>query len=175
MERYLKSKMKRSPKIKPKVDKEMVKYLKGLGKKDTDVHYVYHKFLNKFMTTKRGKFYTMKIKNKKGQIVKKRFQSYKDEFKFIGYKLMIEAEKFAKLYPDYVQVVRCDDDWHAGSSLIIIQHKNKKDYMGTTIQYIPQCTGEQPIRFFLYDSHRTSLIKALKNIGTTIRKGKLTK
>jgi hypothetical protein len=103
-----------------------------------DVHKCYHEFLRRFCE--------------------------KDDdavFKYKGYDLMQRVERWAKRWSHDVQLVHCDDDYHAGSLLVLIQHQQPHDYMGCTVVFIPQCTGEAPIRFFLYNDDRDSLIKAL--------------
>lgn len=104
-----------------------------------DVHRVYHQFAKKFKKD--------------------------DKFLFTGYDLMERAEKWAKKFPGDVRIVGCDDSVHASSSLVLIEHRANTDYMGTTVVYVPQCTGESPIEFFLYPSHRSSLLKALHEIA----------
>lgn len=86
-------------------------------------------------------------------------------WKLKGYDFMCAAEKWAKKYPE-VQVVGVDDDHHASSSLILVPHydKRRKDYWGTTVVYIAQCSGEEPITFFLYPSHLEGLMDAFANI-----------
>lgn len=128
----------------------------GMGHPDTDVHYVYHKFLKKFTKIIRT--------GKSRKIGGKQYYFTKEEWRWTGYAMMRKVAEWAKQFPDYIEITRCDDDWHAGSDLVLIQHKDKKGYFGTTIVYIPQCTGEKPIRFFLYECHRKNLIKALQNI-----------
>lgn len=116
-------------------------------KKDDNVHYLWHKFLNKF-------------------------QDKAGRWKLIGYPLMMRVEEWIKKYPHDIQLVQCDDSVHASSSLILFEHKCKNDYMGTTVVYIPQCTGEQPIEFFLYPDNVTSLIKALQVVENNYKKNK---
>lgn len=85
---------------------------------------------------------------------------------------MEAAEKFAKTHKD-VKLVWCDDNVHASSLLVFVPHgdpqaKLKLDkstcgepYWGTSVTYIPQCTGEKPITFFLYPGHLRGLLEAL--------------
>ena len=77
-----------------------------------------------------------------------------------GYELMEAADKWAEKHPE-VQTVVVDDDHHATSDLVIMPHENGKDFMGLTVLYIPQCTGENPTRFFLYPRAIQRLIEAL--------------
>lgn len=87
------------------------------------------------------------------------------EWKWIGYDLMKRVEKWAKKYPSEVHIVGVDDDVFASSVLVLIEARTHDSYMGTSVIYIPQCTGEKPIRFFLYPCHRAGLITALKEIA----------
>lgn len=69
-------------------------------------------------------------------------------------------------YPNHVQHVGCDDSYHSSSDLILVEHAtqaaaDRPKYMGTTVLYIPQCSGEKPIHFFLYPGHKMALMKAL--------------
>ena len=75
---------------------------------------------------------------------------------------MRKIEKFIKKNPDIIEV-RCDDDVHAGSSLYLIPHENKKEYWGTTVLFVPQCTPDKNT-FFLYPEHLDNLIKELQEI-----------
>lgn len=84
-----------------------------------------------------------------------------ETWNMIGYDLMRAVRRWAKPYKNDVKVVGCDDDFHASSSLVLIEHKAEDQYMGTTVVFIPQCTGEKPTRFFLYPRHRTELIMSL--------------
>lgn len=94
----------------------------------------------------------------------KRFRNKDETWRFVGYDLMQRVENWAKKYPTGVWVLSCDDNYFSSSVLILIEHRTKNRYMGTTVVYIPQCAGEQPIRFFLYPDHRDSLIAALTQI-----------
>lgn len=74
-------------------------------------------------------------------------------------------DRWALKYPQDVRTVRVDDSYHAGSNLYLIEHKEKDRYMGTTVVFVPQCSGETPITFFLYPSHRAGLLRALQGIA----------
>ena len=107
--------------------------------RDENVHYVYHKFVDKFMVV--GKW------------------------KFKGYDLIIAVERWALKYPSDVIVTYCDDSYHASSLLVFIKHQAiKHPYWGTTMVYIPQCTGENPIEIFLYPTHATNLRACLAKL-----------
>lgn len=81
-----------------------------------------------------------------------------------GWNLIQAMERFAKRNPKDVQQVGIDDSHFASSDLFLIDHKVPREYMGTTVLYVPQCTGEKPISFFLYPRHCNALVKALKKI-----------
>ncbi len=93
-----------------------------------------------------------------------------DSWVYVGYALMTRVDKWAERFPKDVQVLSCDDHAHAGSSLVIIEHKAPRRYMGTTVVFIPQCTGENPICFFLYPEHRKAFVKALQSLDGPMRK-----
>lgn len=86
------------------------------------------------------------------------------KWKYSGYDFSKRVEKWATKWPSDVRVVRCDDGVFAGSNLVLIEHRAADAYMGTTVVYIPQCTGEPPTDFFLYPSHRAGLLAALREI-----------
>ena len=88
-----------------------------------------------------------------------------DDWKYRGYDLMKRVKTWAKKYPDDVTITGCDDAVFAGSDLVLIEHRSDKLYMGTSVVYIPQCTSENPIQFFLYPGHRFALIAALRRLG----------
>lgn len=108
-------------------------------KTTTDIHRVWHAFQKKFMTE--GGF----------------------NFKTEGYALMVAVEQWAKRYPNDVQVTGCDDSYHSGSDLVLIEHKTENSYMGTTVVVIPQ--NGSPCEFFLYPGHRKDLQHALQVIA----------
>jgi len=86
-----------------------------------------------------------------------------------NYDAMVLAEKFANKNPS-VKIVGVDDDVHAGSDLVIIPHIDKYHLWGLSVEYIPQCTGESPIRFFLYPGHLKRLIETLQDYAKIARK-----
>ena len=86
-----------------------------------------------------------------------------NEWKYSGWEAMQKMERFMKRFPQVVEV-GVDDDYFASSSLYFIPHSTKTDYMGTSVVYIPQCTGEDPIAFFLYEGHAKNLADVLKTL-----------
>ena len=98
-------------------------------------------------------------------------------WKYKGYEFMCAVEKWAKKYPE-VQIVGVDDNHHASSSLVLVPHfdKRRHDYWGTTVVYIPQCSGEDAIDFFLYPGHLEGLVEGFKalqlfSLKTGLRRG----
>lgn len=86
-----------------------------------------------------------------------------------GYNLMEAVREWAESYPDDVRVVLCDDDAHATSLLVLIEHccrvPGREHYMGTSVVFIPQCvTNLTPAVFFLYGRDREGLIHTLQAI-----------
>jgi hypothetical protein len=95
----------------------------------------------------------------------RRFKT-KNGFKYRskGHDLMIDVEKWAKRHPKDVRIVGVDDSYFASSFMVLIEHKTTRSYMGTSVVVIPQCTGEDPLEFFLYPSHRKGLMETLRSI-----------
>jgi hypothetical protein len=95
-----------------------------------------------------------------------------------GYELMKKVSRWAKHYPDDVHILSCDDNHHCGSDLVLIEHKPQKpikgkyEWFGITVVYIPQCSGEDPIQFFLYPGHQNGLERKLREIRLKVRKFK---
>jgi len=77
-----------------------------------------------------------------------------------GYEKMEEADAFAEKHPDKIHVVPVDDSWFSSSSLYLVDHHNEKEFMGTSVVYIPQ-NGGDGAEFFLYPGHRRALMDAL--------------
>lgn len=95
---------------------------------------------------------------------KKFMPNRKRGWRWSGYDLMKRVADWAEGRAD-VHIVACDDDWFCSSSLVVIEHSAPRKWMGLTVVYIPQCTGEQPISFFLYPNHATTLVKLLKTLN----------
>lgn len=109
-------------------------------KKSEFLHRLFHKILKKFGD---GEHFTMK-----------------------GWDLMQAMRKFAKGHPE-IQHAGVDDSSFSGSDIWLIPHyidskKFGREYMGTTLLYIPQCSGEAPIEMFMYPAHLEGVLKALK-------------
>lgn len=84
---------------------------------------------------------------------------YNEVYKWSGHAMMKRVDEFVKQYPS-VKVTRVDDHVFAGSYLVFVPVKD----MGHYVYYIPQCTGEQPVKFFMYPGHLKSLKKILKQV-----------
>lgn len=156
-----------------KMTKEELHHLKDDGTTLTsirvprkfDVHYVWHKFVKAFKKEIDIQWNEYTSKDKNGKDKKVRFRTSNLVYKWSGFELAKRIEKWAKRWPNDIKIVGCDDAYHAGSDLVLIEHKAPVNYMGTTVLYIPQCTSEQPIEFFLYPYHRKELVRALQYIG----------
>jgi len=78
------------------------------------------------------------------------------------------AYAFAKSHPGSVRIVRCDDSYHANSDIVLVGHEDgrpgREGYWGTSVLYIPQCDGRQPMEFFLYPNHAVGLKNALDEV-----------
>lgn len=106
---------------------------------DHNIHRVWHDFCNRFMAAPTWGTFNIK-----------------------GHELLTGVQEWAKQYPNDVRIVRVDDAAHCGSDLIFISHKCRYQFMGTSVVFIPQCTGEQATTFFLYPSHIDDLMLALR-------------
>jgi len=80
-----------------------------------------------------------------------------------GYEAQVAAEQFAADHRDHVRIVPVDDDVFATSVLVLVDHRNDQEYMGTSVLFIPQCGGSSA-RFFLYPNHRRALLRSLQDI-----------
>jgi len=95
-----------------------------------------------------------------------------------GYDMMLAAERWEKKHPDRIMVARVDDSHFSSSSLVFLtnedpkhppdpfkdQSKTEPYWMGTTVYYVAQCSGDKPVPFFLYPNHVDGLIDVLKKI-----------
>lgn len=102
----------------------------------------------------------------------RRFQDSNQRYKLKGYKFIVAMEKFCEKHKD---IIECgvDDSSFAGSRLFFIPHDNGQEYMGTSVLYIPQCTGEDATEFFLYPGNLNELMDALGKIRKlTIKRNK---
>lgn len=142
------------------------KFLKGefdeMMRRSTAIHEVSHAFDRKFQkTVKSGRPF---------KFGKKKIQPKKVVWRWTGYALMKRIEKYVEEHPE-ILVVGVDDDYFASSDLVLIPHNDKKtgSYFGTSVVYVPQCTGEAPVRFFLYPGHARCLVDALRALSRTYR------
>jgi hypothetical protein len=81
-------------------------------------------------------------------------------FKWSGWELMERLRKFAKKHPQ-VQILGCDDNYHASSTVCVIPHACKEESWGLTVVIAPQMGGFPATEFFLYPSHAQPLAEAL--------------
>lgn len=105
--------------------------------REKDVHAVWHDFVRRFRPGDDRKW------------------------KDVGYSLMEKVRRWASKYPDDVRLSHVDDEFFSNSMFILVEHQAEAQYMGTSVVYIPQCTGENPIVFFLYPGDRKQLISEL--------------
>lgn len=81
-----------------------------------------------------------------------------------GYELMELAEQIAKQYPEHVHIANIDDSVHSNSLLMFVEHRCDKYYNGTSVFVIPQCSGEKPLRFFMYEEQLKSVLNCFAKI-----------
>ena len=108
------------------------------------IHKVYHRFL-------------------------KIFKNEMDGWKYYGDEFMTRVERWAKYYPDDVHIVKCDDEGHSTSYIILIEHKSDKSWFGITLVNIPQNFGS-PVSMFFYDHSTDDMIRILKSIRNKTKK-----
>lgn len=130
-------------------------------------HHAFQKLMKRRVVTGTTLFPTFKSNGLPGK--PKKVYLHREEWKAKGYKAIQAAEKFVSKTPGTYEV-RCDDDIFAGSSLIVIPHETRKKYMGASVTYIPQCTGENPTTLFLYPHHVNHLMKVLKKLQKKAKK-----
>ena len=109
------------------------------------IHKVYHRFLKLF-------------KNDKD-----------DTWRYYGYEFMTRVERWAKYYPNDVHIVKCDDEGHSTSYIVLVEHKSDKSWFGITLVNIPQNFGS-PVSMFFYDHSTDDMISVLKSIRSKTRK-----
>jgi hypothetical protein len=121
-----------------------VDWARRYGRNKHNIHTIWHEFARRFKKCEKGQ----------------------DRYRYVGYDLMGRVEKWAEKYPKDVRIAAIDDSYFASSYLVLIEHRTKRSYMGTTAVVIPQCSGEDPLEFFMYPGHQKSLLGALTSIAT---------
>jgi hypothetical protein len=86
----------------------------------------------------------------------------------IGSDLIDKMDRFVKKHPSII-ATGVDDDHFCNSAVYYIPHENESEIWGVTVLYIPQCTGEKPISFFLYPDHLRGQIYAINEIAKRMR------
>lgn len=82
------------------------------------------------------------------------------DWRWTGFDLMTRVARFANKHPE-ISIARVDDDHFCGSDMVFIPHQDEHQLWGITVLYIPQCTGEKPIKFFMYPGHVKGILQAL--------------
>lgn len=121
------------------------------------IHTVWHELQRKFRVYKDGG--EVQIGGKPVKL------SHPVGWKWSGYDLIRRLEKWADKYPKDVRTVTVDDDHFASSVLFLVEHQSDDQYMGTSVLYVAQCSGDPPAVFFMYPGHRRSLLAALEAIN----------
>jgi len=83
------------------------------------------------------------------------------KWKLRGNDLIYGIEAWAVKWPNDVHLVWMDDSYFASSLLCLIEHKNKDEFMGTSMVFVAQCSGDPPVDFFMYPDHQRQLTEAL--------------
>lgn len=98
----------------------------------------------------------------------KKFKKYSRDgtvtWRWTGYQLMEKVREWVEegTFGPQIAYMRCDDDANCSSDLLIIRHRNYKEYWGTTVVFLPQHTD--PTVFFLYPHHLDALVRELTAI-----------
>lgn len=90
--------------------------------------------------------------------------------------LIDEIQEWGKEFPEKVQLIHVDDSYHSSSLLVLIESKNEKKFMGTTVYFIPQNAPlGPPSPFFLYPGASFALAAALtkNNLEAYVRQNVL--
>jgi hypothetical protein len=72
-----------------------------------------------------------------------------------------------------LHVLSCDDSYYSSSVLVLIEHEGRTHYHGISVVVIPQCSGQPPCEFFLYEEHAKGVVKALQPLLKKYKKSKL--
>jgi len=148
------------------MSKKMSKDLEKMFEETGRIHHLWYDFQDHM-----GKMYydlrrrwSIKAMKRNGSFVetKRKFKHFNPK-KMTGHEAICWLRKFIENnHPDLIEV-RCDDSAHCGSSVFLIPHETDKEYWGTTVVYIPQCTDDQNM-FFLYPDHLNRFVKELQKI-----------
>jgi len=126
--------------------KAEIRWLKDEWAESSRIHRVWHNFVRRFREKESGAW------------------KYTDNAD-----LQERVEKWAERYPKDVRIVGCDDSYFSTSLLVLVEHQTAKSYMGTTVVFLSQCSGDPPAEFFLYPGHTQALLEALKDVRSKAR------
>lgn len=130
-----------------------------------DTHKTWHRFSNWLIKTYgedlHGEWQFIEIGKKK--IKFRSFNELELSRRITGYEVIERVERYVKSYCPAIRILSCDDDVHAGSTILLIPHPK----MGISFMFIPQCTNLQN-RFFLYENHCEKLINELTKMKEEI-------
>lgn len=148
-----------------KFNKEHKKIFSGTMHKKA---HALQKLLKKNVPT--GQYFTWPTTKPNGLPGKPRkVKETREEWRFTGWDAIRKAEAWVDRTRG-VYNVGLDDDMATSSALIVVPHEDRKTYHGATFMFIPQCTGEKPIRFFMYDHSVVQLMKVLKKLHAKHKK-----
>lgn len=82
--------------------------------------------------------------------------------KLVGYRTMKRLDQFSKKHPGMISV-GCDDNSFSSSTIYLIPHESKNDYMGTTLLFVPQVSSDRNV-LFLYPYELDNLICELQKL-----------
>lgn len=134
-----------------------------------------HETISRSMTTKEAHIFhkVWKESEKRSAGIHKLWHDFCSKFgdqnnwKGSGFAFMQAVDRYAKKHPDVI-VTHCDDSVFCSSSIVLIPHRYKDEYMGTTMVIIPQ-VGGPPTEIFLYPHHSIALIEGLSAILNNVQ------
>ena len=93
------------------------------------------------------------------------------QWKYQGFDAIQRLEKWVAKHPTAL-VQHCDDEYFTNSLLCLVPHETDTEFMGASVAYFPQCTGEPSTVFFLYPPDIDGLIKALQQMQKRAKKAR---
>ena len=148
-------------------DKFLRREMKLNNKSVDTTHRVWHQFhdwlIRTFGKDLYGEWQTMKIKKTGKTFRYRNYNEYELSKRLVGYEVMVKIERYVNRFCPEIKILKCDDDHHAGSFILLIPHPNH----GITMLFIPQCTSVNN-QMFLYSQHHSELMKAMKKMGSKV-------
>ena len=78
-----------------------------------------------------------------------------------GWDAVDAFEALEKKHPDGVHLATIDDTYCSSSTLALVECKNAEEYWGTHVYVVPQCSGQDVFKFFMYPDHVQEVLEVL--------------